>query len=102
MNNKNLIAKIIFFLIGIIFFIYEARRLLNVKILYGPDDFLIYYAKMLFTFFALPIFAIANVLEFFGVIDGEGSSYFQIKIFYKAVYFIMALYIILVALNKIF
>jgi hypothetical protein len=99
---KKSILKIAGILAGALIFIYDAKELLGTVVIHNMDEFIIYYFRLFFTFFALPLFAIAKLFEYLDYIDKNNYHYYQIKLFYDTVYIFMVIYILAVGFDKLF
>jgi len=100
--QAELAKKIIFEIAGFSFYLFEIFRFFHQEpiVIPGQNDFLIFYIKILFLFFALPLLYIFRIASFLGWEDvfsyflsasfktDNKSNYFQIKLFYNSVYVI--------------
>jgi hypothetical protein len=100
--DKKTVISIASLILAVVIFIFETKALLAPKVLNSMDELLVWGMRMVFTFFALPIYGFARVFEFFGFVDEENSDFVQIKVFYYGVYSAMTIYVLITVLDKIF
>lgn len=84
----------IFLLVGLVVFIKEVHDLLTTSIFSFPlnDELIFHYLKLLFYFFALPLFFVCETLELLGVIPEESANHYHIHLFYYLVYAMLTFY----------